>query len=170
MLEHPTKQLRWRKEKNLRTHIRSIVLSCISKCEVQSDLRSTTGYIQTPGWRHFTEEAAYILNDMEDLDSWVNVSIPTGHQAMVTVLDNRLDQGGQYWNSLCPFTRLELWVRFIKWCAVMSVANCIFTIIIIIIILFLIGLAVVVCVFVVIAGLVACCWYCGGGSGLGDCC
>ena len=64
-----------------------------------------TGYVQTPNWTQLTELNATQLSSV--IDSWVNVSIPTANQAMVTMMDTDLLGYLQY----CLMDVLELWVR-----------------------------------------------------------
>ena len=66
----------------------------------------TTGYVQSRGWRYFTEEAKP-SHLSELLDDWISIPLPLGHWAMVTLRDNRL--GGPGACSL-GYARLQMWV------------------------------------------------------------
>ena len=73
---------------------------------VRSHHGLTTGYIQTPGWRHFAEKGRHQIS-RGDLDSWVKVSIPPAYQVMVSLLD-RIKLSGQ--RRDCKSVKLQLLV------------------------------------------------------------
>ena len=62
-----------------------------------------TGYIQTPGWVYLTEEKPI---EPPRMDSWVNVSILSAHNALVTMLDVNLVDPSR---SGCVEQSLKLW-------------------------------------------------------------
>ena len=65
----------------------------------------TTGYVQTPGWTHFTDVQTRTVPF--SMDRWINVSVPKAHHAMVTALDVDMIELPKI---VCGRDRLELWV------------------------------------------------------------